>query len=654
MTQTRRLEMEDLYAIPTPSDPRLSPDGSQVAYVVTAPNGEDDRYDVAIWVADVAGVDGPAPRRLTAGRSDGAPRWSPDGRTLAFLAARQDAKPQLHLLPLDGGEARALTSLPLGAGAGVWSPSGDRLAFIAPVDIDPDRGPGAPLVVDRLGYKADGAGLIGSLRTHLFVVAVDGDSATLQLTEGDWNAGMPAWSPDGTSIVIVGDRGVDRDIAPSSSLLRVPAGGGQPQALTDDQGVIAAPFFLTPTEIVFAGSTDYKPGHTTLFLLDITDGVGGKPTPLAETFDRNVMVGAPGYPGGAPAGGVDRSIVFCARDRGCTHIFAVHPEEGDVSRVAGGWDRTISGLSVGAAVGLLAFVASTPTSPGEVFVAALDGADERCLTNLCADALPDVALYKPEDRTFKAHDGTEIHGWVVRDPEVGPNAPMLLDIHGGPHNAWGPSFDGVHPYHQVLAAQGWVIVYLNPRGSDGYGEAFYTSVVGGWGQADLGDFLGAVDSLVADGTVDPQRLAVTGYSYGGYMTCRLTASTDRFAAAVPGGVVVDLAAEFGTADMGWYLGVLEVGATPTEDPARYVAVSPISDVDQVTAPTLILHGEADQRCPIGQAEQWFAGLRARRVPCQLVRYPGGSHLFLFNGTPSHRVDYGRRLIDWVTRYAGTV
>ena len=267
---------------------------------------------------------------------------------------------------------------------------------------------------------------------------------------------------------------------------------------------------------------------------------------------------------------------------------------------------------------------------------------------MLADAEPFVRA----EREFTISDGTVVHG--LAHPRPGPSGPqpLLLDIHGGPHNAWHGAADPVHLYHQELAARGWTILLLNPRGSDGYGERFYTAAQDGWGAADGKDFLEPVDALVAAGVADPDRLAVTGYSYGGYMTCFLTSRDHRFAAAVAGGVVSDLVSMAGTSD---------AGALPERAGVRRTALGRSRTATRpcrrwrrstnVRTPTLVVHGAADVRCPIGQAEQWHTALRELGVPTRLVLYPDASHLFILDGKPSHRIDFNRRVADWVEQYA---
>jgi dipeptidyl aminopeptidase/acylaminoacyl peptidase/CubicO group peptidase (beta-lactamase class C family) len=639
---TRRQRIEDLTAFAVPQQPALSPDGSRIAYVLRTSDVDADRDGRALWWV---GTHSGEPERLTRGDDDSAPAWSPDGTTIAFLRA-EDGPAQVWLLPVTGGEPRRLTSLPLGAGAPVWSPDGRSIAFSAPVDphagADEDdaaraKRAGAPLVADRLDYRADGAGHLRT-RSQLHVVDV-ATTECRQLTSGDGDAGAPAWSPDSARLAYgatTSDTG--RTFVAPAYVLAVddPA----PEAVGLPDGVCEAVTWLDDA-VVVAGTTDTRVGHIGLFLLR-TDG---EPVHLTAALDRNVMTGGPAYPGALPRPGGD-GILFCARDRGCTHLYTVGLGGGVPRPVVAGAGRVVAGLSV--AGDTAAIVLATPTSYGEVVTVDLATGAEHVRT---AHGDPGTELYVRQEREFTISDGTIVHGWLVRDPATTGRSPLLLDIHGGPHNAWSGAADEAHLYHQELAALGWTVLLLNPRASDGYGAAFFTATEGAWGVTDAKDVLEPVDQLVAEGVADQERLAVTGYSYGGYLTCFLTSRDDRFAAAVAGGVVSDLTSMVGTSDNGHGLSQLELAGPPWADPDHYAAMSPFTRVEHVRTPTLILHGAADLRCPVGQAEQWHAALRARGVPTRLVLYPDGSHLFFLEGPPSHRIDFNRRVVDWVERYA---
>ena len=641
----RTLTFDDLFGLREASDPRLRPDGSQVAFVVTTADRDADANRHSIWTVDTDGGD---PVRLTHGDADLHPRWSPDGSHLGFLRRADDAPPQIWLLPSAGGEARKLTDLSLGVSGFEWSPDSSRLAVLAPTDIEGEPGDDeekerrrhAPIVVRSAAYKTDGMGLIGSKRLHLFVVEAESGEAE-QLTKDDVNVVTPRWSPDGKRIAFAASL-EDRDVTARSHLFVVSAGGGEPEEVAHWGGTAVAPFFSPDGRtLAFVGSPHPGPCHGRLY---VTSPDGGEPDELAPDFDRNVMIGGPAYPGARPHFVEDR-VLFCARDRGCTNAYVL--ADGDVTKIAGGAESVVSGLT--SAGERIAYVLSAPDVPADVFVASADGSGERRLTDLNKELLSEVTLHPCKERTFTAADGLEIHGWVIEGDGPKPQ-PLLVDIHGGPHNAWSPAFDAVHLYHEVLAAQGWSILRLNPRGSDGYGEDFFTAVVGKWGEIDEQDFLAAVDTLVDEGLADPKRLAVCGYSYGGHMTNWLTARTDRFAAAVSGGSLSNYTSFYGNSDEGYWIGEFEFGAEQYDARERYAELSPLSYVENVTAPTLILHGENDDRCPIGQAEEWFVSLRKLGREVEFVRYPGASHLFILNGRPSHRIDYNRRITDWVAEH----
>ncbi|MGH3209660.1 MAG: serine hydrolase [Trebonia sp.] len=678
---TRRQRIADFTALALPSQPTLSPDGREVVYVLTTVDVAADKNVTSLWRADTdvsagAGPDGPRrhARRLTRGEADSSPAWSPDGSKIAFL--RADGGPaQVWLLPADGGEPEQVTTLPLGAGAPAWSPDGTKIAFGAPVDLRAVPGEGdaarakraiAPIVTTRLDYKADGAGLLRTVRKHLHVLDL-ASAKVRQVTEGDWHASDPVWSPDSARLAFGAATAPDADLNERAPVYVTDVSGpfAKPElvGLADGIGIPAA---WTPdgATLIVAGTTAVPFGH--LRLLRVPLDPAGTVTDLAGSLDRNVMPGGPGYPGGLPALADDgATVVFCVRDRGCSHVYAVSADGSGTPRpLVAGAGRVVSGLSVSPAAGKAAIALATPDSYGEIVVVELGSGTETVITGHGASkhgaskhgasqhgaSQDDVALYVRQEREFAISDGGTVQGWLIRDPDAAGPGPVLLDVHGGPHNAWNGAADPAHLYHQVLAERGWTVLIVNPRASDGYGEAFYTAATGAWGVSDARDFLEPLDALVAEGIADPARLAVTGYSYGGYMTCYLTSRDGRFAAAVAGGSVSDLRSMAGTSDMGHGLSDSEWGF---KSPAGrdFSASDPIARVTDVRTPTLLLHGDADLRCPVGQAEQWHVALRELGVDTQLVRYPGASHLFILDGKPSHRIDYNQRVVDWVEQYA---
>ncbi|GAB2601648.1 serine hydrolase [Paractinoplanes abujensis] len=625
-------------SVTTPEQPALSPDGGRIAYVVRANDEKADRVTRSIWLADDDGA-----RRLTRGAADTSPAWSPDGAHLAFLRG-EDGPAQIWLLPTAGGEAEAATDLPAGAGAPVWSPDGTKIAFAAAVATT-GAGRGDPIVTERLDYQADGAGWLRDLRKHLFVLDV-GRRELRQVTEGDWHAGDPAWSPDSTRLAFAAATAPDADLVFRAPLhvLDVTDLKARP-VVVGLAGGVAGPSVWTPQgdALVVVGYPGAPRGHARLLLVPLD---GGPVRDLAAGLDRNVMPGGPAYPGAVPrfAGG---EVLFCVRDKGCSHLYAVGTDGGEPRPVVAGAGRVVAGLST--AGDTAAIVLATPTSYGEIVTVNTGTNAETVHTELTND---EIELFVREEREFTISDGTVVQGWLLRDPEVTGAGPLLLDIHGGPHNAWNGAADDIHLYHQHLVARGWTVLLVNPRASDGYGEQFFNAALGAWGEADARDFLEPLDQLVAEGLADPARLAVAGYSYGGFMTCFLTATDGRFAAAVAGGVVSDLTSMAGSSDDGHLLADIELGGRPWDAPERYAAMSPLTRVADVTTPTLIIQGAADLRCPVGQAQQWHTALRERGVPAELVLYPEGSHLLIVEGPPSQRADFNRRIAEWVQRHTG--
>ncbi|MEV8249647.1 serine hydrolase [Microbacterium sp. NPDC076768] len=647
---TRRLTIDDLAAVCVPSAPTLSPEGASIVYTVRTLDADNDSVATNLWsVADET-----APRQLTFGDTDSSPTFSPDGRRIAFLRA-VDGVDQLHLLNVDGGEARVITTLRGGAGAAAWSPDGNYLAFVAAVDTDATESSAlAPIVVSRLDAQVDGVGYLGAVRSQLHVLNVV-DGAVRQLTFGGENADAPAWSPDGRTLAYTSGSAegghplcrpvwmIDaHDVKADPACVALAEGYAESVLWTADAG-----------SLIVVGSLDLLGGHARLLRVDLgtKGGACTGTVDLGAALDRNVMSGAPAYPGASPALIDDgQRVLFCVRDRGLTHLYSVAVAGGaEPVAVLAGSGRLVAGMSV--AAGTAAVVVATRDSYGEIVTLDLATGSEVVRTQHGAVS-GEGERYGWTERTFNISDGAVVHGWVLSAPEqIGPR-PLLLDVHGGPHNAWSDVADEMHAYHHELVAAGWAVLIVNPRGSDGYGEEFFRAVDAAWGISDASDFLEPIEALVAEGLADPQRLAVAGYSYGGYMACYLTGHDSRFAAAVAGGVVSDLVSMVGPADLSAQFTDVELGGPPWEDAARYAAMSPLSHVAEVRTPTLILHGEADRRCPVGQAQQWYFSLKHRGVPTEMVLYPGASHIFPLAGRLSHRLDYNRRIVEWLERFAG--
>ena len=636
--ERRSARIQDYASVVTPTNIAVSASG-RIAYVRTEANPAADTNEHSIWLA--------SPQlQLTAGPADTSPAWHPVSTLLVFVRPDSSGTPQLWKVDATGGPATQLTTtaqLPLGAGAPVFSPDGARIAFSAPVDRTA-AGSSCLLVAKRLNYKVDGSGVRGSVRAHLFEFDLAAGSLR-QLTDGDWDASHPAYSPDGTELAFTAAMDGDADLTRASSAWTVSLTdlASAPRMLGQARG-IAGPLAWTP-----AGDAVVAVGwHTPIIhnneLLVLHRDQRVEDRSLTSGLDRNVMPGGTGYPGGAPSFTADGDIVFCIRNHGSTELHKVDFGSGSVSPLLTGERTVVSGLALTSGRAVVAL--ATATSFGEVAVIDLETRAVETVTELNTELTTSVAFPVASERWFDISDGTRVQGWILRDPNVTGAGPLVLDVHGGPHNAWTGTPTVMHAYHAELVALGFTVLMINPRGSDGYGNDFFDGVRDGWGEADRADLLEPVETLVAEGMADPKQLVLTGYSYGGFMTCALTSVTDRFAVAVAGGLVCDIANTAGPSDEGILLQTVEF------DPqsSRVRELSPLGRVSQVTTPTLILHGGSDVRCPVNQAEQWFGGLRLAGTPTELVVFPDASHAFVLTGRPSHRLEYSTRLVDWIERH----
>jgi dipeptidyl aminopeptidase/acylaminoacyl peptidase len=679
---------QDFYDIVTVQDPQISPDGDWIAFVRVSVDRVENTYRRAIWLAP---SDGSPPKPFTSGGKDHTPRWSPDGTHLAFVSTRGGEKPQIFLIPTDGGEARPLTDMTQGAENPAWSPDGKLVAFTSRANAQEREKENAgsegeqgeeppqdafeaqqrrealehrekerfdPRVIRRQPYRV-GTAYLDDRRTHIYLVAaaaaepeaVPEIKKPRRLTDGDVDYAPPIWSPDGASILTSATRDPDSDMGwIYQDLFRVPvppahAPREEPLPLTGPGFSNFAPrpapdgrtiaYLRQPEERIFAQAPR----------LALIPSAGGEPQELVPGFDRGVDDFR-----WAPDG---QSLVFMAGDEGDTGLYTVPVAGGTPLHVLSG-QREVVAFDIARQGVQLGFVACTPQRPPDLYTARLDGYDEQRLTDFNHQLLEQKQVMPVEEVWYTAPDGVEIQGWIIKPPGFDPQHtyPLALEIHGGPHAMWGPSTATLWHEWQCLAARGYVVFFCNPRGSDGYGYAFRDAIHGQWGDGDMPDILAGVDHVVSQGYIDTARMAVTGGSYGGFMTAWIVGHDQRFAAAVSQRGVYHLTSFFGTSDIPELI-EWEFDAWPWQAYERLWQYSPLAYVEQIRTPLLILHSERDFRAPIPDAEHLFLMLRRLKREVEFVRYPREGHELSRSGEPRHRIDRLTRIIDWFDRYCQT-
>ncbi len=645
--QPRLVELDDLYRVRAVGDPQVSPDGEWVAYTVSIADSANDRNDSDVWMTS---WDGARSIRLTTSEeSEWLPKWSPDGRYLAFLSSRDDTNEvdQVWLLNRLGGEAVRITDLPGGVSAYVWSPDGSKLALIAS-DPDPDDGPDGedrtpkPIVIDRLQFKEDETGYLGKQRDHLYLFDLDAQRAVL-LTPGDYYETLPSFSPDGRSIAFVSKRRPEFDRNNNWDIYVVAAdSGATPRAVTTFEGADGDPDYASAPAwspdgryLAYLQGGELGEIYYGLQQLAVVPAAGGTARVLTAELDRNVWT-----PSWSPDG---RSILFLLEDDRSTYLASVAAGGGDVRRLVSG-KLFLGAFSVGPD-GRIAVLSSTPQRPFEVYSAEEGGL--RGLSRQNDAWLAQVRLAPAEEIEFTSADGTAVHGFLMRPPDAQPNVrhPTVLRVHGGPVYQFSNEFD---LSWQLLAAEGFAVIAANPRGSSGRGAAFQRAIYADWGNKDAQDVLAAVDHVVAMGVADSARLGIGGWSYGGMLTNYVIAQDTRFKAAVSGSSISNILGGYGTDQ---YVREYEAElGRPWENLDTWLRVSfPFLHADRIVTPTLFMCGSLDFNVPLLGSEQMYQALRSLGRETQLVIYPGEYHSI---SAPSNQRDRLARYLAWYGKLLG--
>ena len=688
--ERRPISEKDLFKFVWIADPQISRDGSQILFVRVSVDEKKDTYDSAIWIAKSDGSE--APRALTAGTRDTTPRWSPDGRQVAFVrAVEKDGRvqpPQIYVLSLTGGEARAATDLPRGAGNPEWAPDSRTIAFSSatkPEDIEkqeaekagkntkPEEKPRESdvRVITSAVYRANGVAGFGYVDpdrpAQIWTVTIPASGTTPEkpkrITWGEFSAGNHQWSIDGSQIYFTSDRRRDAYYFPrDNDLFAVPKDGGEPSRIASIEGTIAE-YSPSPDgkRIAFVGRLHGSPERSysqpDLFVVDVP---GGTPRNLTAKYDFDVNGSIAGDQR-APRGGQPAAPIW-SRD-GATIFVKVgrhgdaHPTAFDVRSAADRYDgkggprgQEVMAYSADGSAQRFAMVISTPTQVGDLYVAdESTGGPARKLTTFNDELFGQLTMNDPEEIWYSSFDGRKIQGWILKPPSFDPakKYPLILQIHGGPHAAYGNTF--THEF-QWMAAKGYVVLYTNPRGSSNYGQEFGNLIQFAYPGDDYRDLMAGVDEMLKKGYIDETRLGVTGGSGGGLLTNWVVTQTTRFKAAVSQRDISDWSNFWYTADFTLFTPTWFRKA-PFEDPQDFGRRSPITHVAKIQTPLMFILGDEDWRTPPSAGgEELFRALKYLKRETVMVRFPNESHDLSRSGKPWHRVERLQHIVGWFDKW----
>ena len=653
----------DIAGIRQIGDLRVSPDGSAVAFGLTTIDLDDNRYTSRLWLAASDGSDRPRP--FTSGPDDRLPRWSPDGRFLAFAVQQHGAAAQVCVIPVStGGERVVVASWPGHISELEWSPDGSQIAMVA---RDPDAEaygrPGEPVKEKerkpkrdtRLMSRIDSEGWLFDQPNRVLVVPSDGSAPPRVLTDGEFQSEGITWSPDGTRIAFTSGRHESFDLDWITDIWTVATDGkGDPQRVTAQRSSYALPSWSPDgSRIAFFSFHDpmVEPTHGQLGVVELSSG---ETIELTTDLDRNC---AP-YGSARPAVWDGERLLFGIEDSGNAHIYAVAADgNGKADPVLDG-ERWVSSWDYSG--GTLAAAVTTPLTFTELVTKKIESShsEERTLTDISRHFKAFVELVEPVPYTARSADGTEVPCWGM--PPVGAERakryPTLLNVHGGPFTQYGNKF---FDEFQIECGAGFGVLYCNPRGSSGYSQAWGRAIRWpecevdpgtGWGSVDFDDVMACVEEAAKRFEwVDPDRVGILGGSYGGYMTSWAISHTDRFKAAISERACNNLLSMEGTSDIGGFFRAY-AGKSHLEIPDAYLRQSPITYVENITTPVMLLHSEDDLRCPISQAEELFVSLRLLGRGPVLIRFPGESHELSRSGSPRHRIKREELILEWFSEH----
>jgi dipeptidyl aminopeptidase/acylaminoacyl peptidase len=647
----RKIKIDDLRRFKFVSDPQVSLDGEKIAFILSTVNHEKDSYDRHIWMADVSS--GEISQFTNGPGSDTYPRWSPDGKRLLFLSRGREPekKTQLYIIPRTGGEARLGAEAEEGVSGPVWSPDSRSVLFMSKVWTE-EKPESDVKVIKRIKHKLNNAGFFQGRCPHVFTSKIGGRAK--QITEGEFDVQGASWMPGGDGIAFIANMGEDADTSRVVDIYNVPVKGGEPLNLTGGRfSIRSLSYSPDGSRIAFVGSDRPEELAVDLDLwVMASDGSGMQN--LTEGFDRSLLMGvgsdlkvATPNPG-AVWSGDGEEIYFVTADTPHCNVYRIGSSCGGVEVVVGG--RVVDGFSLSGDDSVIAFNALNALQPAELWVKTGEG--ERRLSRFNDRFLSQLTLSEPEHFTFRNKLGRIVDGWAMKpvDFEEGCRYPCVLEMHGGPRGVYG---DGIFQEFQLLAAEGFGVIYTNPRGSAGYEEEYTQAVMRHYGEVDNEDFMDFTDeALRRHAWIDRERLGLTGGSYGGYTTNWIITQTDMFKAAVTFRSICNWVSKFGASDIG-YMQPESISGEKTywgKAIMEQLRHSPITYVDRVKTPCLVVHSEEDYRCPIDQGEQWFTALKLNGVPTEFVRFPGENHELSRSGKPRHREERFRHQIRWFNKY----